>query len=74
MINIGSILTINKIEYVVASACEMDNNQYLYLAKLDDPSNTVICSANDNVVNVIYDENLLLELENRFLKNFNYYY
>lgn len=70
MLNVGDIITLNdNKKYAVVSLTNYNNNFYVYIANMDNPTDTQIVLHENNQFIVINDESLIDELESIFSGN-----
>lgn len=70
MLNVGDIITLNdNKKYAVVSLTNYNNNFYVYIANMDNPTDTQIVLHENNQFIVINDEILIDELESIFSGN-----
>ena len=70
MLSVGDIITLNdNKKYAVVSLTNYNNNFYVYIANMDNPTDTQIVLHENNQFIVINDEILIDELESIFSGN-----
>lgn len=70
MLATGRILTLeNGIEYVIVCSCKYENNDYIYLANLNDDTETKICLYENNIITEVEDEDIIEIIEKKLLED-----
>lgn len=70
MLATGRILTLeNGIEYVIVCSCKYENNDYVYLANLNDDTETKICLYENNIITEVEDEDIIEIIEKKLLED-----
>lgn len=59
----------NQKEYVVVSKAQLSNEDYYYLANIDNPNDFMVCFKKDNDVIEVDDGDLMVNLLPLFLNN-----
>ena len=60
MLATGRILTLeNGKEYVIVCSCKYENNDYVYLANLNDDAETKICIYKNDIITEVTDEDTI---------------
>ena len=70
MLATGRILTLeNGIEYVIVCSCKYENNDYVYLANLNDDAETKICIYKNDIITEVEDEDTIEIIEKLLLED-----